>query len=87
MCKKKKRTVSNRAAVGSSKLVLARSTTASAHEDDQVDSCDCEFPESDSTPDQELPPARGGNPALNLIIVSFLLERLSTQKKATFWWP
>jgi hypothetical protein len=30
------------------------------HEDDHVDGCDVEIHEADATPDDELPPARGG---------------------------
>lgn len=48
----------------SASTVVKRGTRASAaahaHEDNDVDGCDVEFRESDATPDDELPPARGG---------------------------
>lgn len=44
------------------KKVSARAKASPVHSEDHVDSCGCdvEFSDSESTPDDALPPARGG---------------------------
>ena len=38
----------------------AKTQVAHAHEEDHIDGCDVEFPDSEATLDAELPEARGG---------------------------
>jgi hypothetical protein len=38
----------------------AKTQEAPPHEEDHIDGCDLEFPDSEATPDAELPEARGG---------------------------
>jgi hypothetical protein len=61
MAKKRAGKPKSRATKGSRK---ERTTTRAAayepHPEDHIDACDCEFTESDATPDAALPPARGG---------------------------
>jgi hypothetical protein len=45
---------------GSKGRTTMREAAYEPHPEDHIDACDCEFTESDATPDAALPPARGG---------------------------
>jgi len=42
------------------KAVKAAGRVPAFSDEDHIDGCDCVFPDSEATPDAELPPAKGG---------------------------